>query len=405
MTDNELDNLIKNKLNNQAFEYQDEYWLEAEKMISNQRLETKKVIWYQSAFYAAVATIFALMGWFLIDNNKTNSIKMAVNTITETSQLVQPELKHSADYTQPKKADNNLNTASENIGTESGNNIVNSKAKINNNKTYKVAKNKLQPKGFLLNSDLSNKDEVINDENITFNNEVTVGVLESKNAQQISLNLLSPTFDFTPIDFIKSPINYKKGSNKFGYFNASLEAGTNSFNNVTAANSFGYFVGGRLYFDIGKFSINTNLHYENINQNLEARSVINKTYDFTSNTITTAIKNQSIEYAIIGLNALYPVYKNHSLGIGVQYAQLVKTSDLFTTNNLESNLITNKKTENYSSGISKNDIQFTFNYQFRFAKHLAVNAIYVYGLNEVSTINNNRYQNQGIKLGLQYIIK
>lgn len=405
MTDNELDNLIKNKLNNQAFEFQDEYWFEAEKMINNQRLETKKVIWYQSAFYAAVATIFALMGWFLVDNNKTNSIKMAENTITETSQLVQPELKRSADYTQPKTADNKLNTASENIGTVSGHNIVNSKAKINNNKTYKVAKNKLQPKGFVLNSDLSNKDEVINDENITFNNEVTVDILESKNAQQISLNLLSPTFDFNQIDFIKSPINYKKGSNNLGYFNASIEAGANSFNNAFSANSFGYYVGGRLYFDIGKFSINTNLHYENINQNLEARSVINKTYDFTSNTITTAIKNQSIEYAIIGLNALYPIYKNQSLGIGVQYAQLVKTNDLFTTNNLESNLITNKKTENYSSGISKNDIQFTFNYQFRFAKHLAVNATYVYGLNEVSTINNNRYQNQGIKLGLQYIIK
>ncbi|MBJ7428168.1 MAG: hypothetical protein JHD28_04310, partial [Bacteroidia bacterium] len=86
-------------------------------------------------------------------------------------------------------------------------------------------------------------------------------------------------------------------------------------------------------------------------------------------------------------------------------AQLVKTNDLFTTNNLENNTITNKKTENYSTGISKNDIQFTFNYQFRFAKHLAVNATYVYGLNEVSTINNNKYQNQGIKLGLQYIIK
>jgi hypothetical protein len=232
-----------------------------------------------------------------------------------------------------------------------------------------------------------------------------VDVLQGKNAQKISLNLLAPSFDFTQIDFIKSPINYKNSSKLNSYFNASLEAGTNSFNNTFSTNSFGYYVGGRLYFDIGKFSLNTNLHYENINQNLAPREIINKTYDFTSNTTKTSIKNQSIDYAIIGLNAMYPVYKNHSIGMGFQYVQLIKTNDLFTTQNLENNTIINKSTNNYSNGINKSDIQFTLNYQYRFAKHLAVNATYVYGLNDVSTNETANYKNRGVKLGLQYIIK
>ncbi len=405
MTDNELDNLIKNKLNSQTFEYKDAYWLQAEKMIDAQRFETKKLVWFKSAFYAAIAAIFTLLGWFLVENNKITSPKMAVKTTNEIPQSVQPELKNSADYTQPKIVDNNLNTVSENTGNEVNNSIVSSKVKFNNNKNYKATKNKLQPKVFIMNSDLSNKEDVINDENISFNNEVTVGVLESKNAQQIDFNLLSPTFDFTQIDFIKSPINYKNSSKLSSYFNASLEAGTNSFNNAFSANSFGYYVGGRLYFDIGKFSLNTNLHYENMYQNLAPREIINKTYDFTSNTTTTTIKNQSIDYAIIGLNAMYPVYRNHSFGAGVQYALLVKTNDLFTTRNLESNTTVNENTNNYSAGINKSDIQLTLNYQFRFAKHLAINAAYVYGLNNVSTTETAKYNNQGIKLGLQYIIK
>lgn len=402
MTDNELDNLIKNKLNNQTFEYEDSYWQQAEKMIDAQRFETKKLVWYKSAFYVAVATVFALLGWFLVENNKITSPKTALNGNTENSQMPQIELNSSAISSQPKASESKLSVNSNSINNKENSTLVESD---NDTKIIRTAKNKLQNIGPILGNDLIIKNEAITTENIVFNNEVMVDILQSKNAQLISLNLLAPSFDFTQIDFIKSPINYKNSSKLNSYFNASLEVGTNSFNNTFSTNSFGYYVGGRLYFDIGKFSLNTNLHYENINQNLAPREIINKTYDFTSNTTKTSIKNQSIDYAIIGLNAMYPVYKNHSIGMGFQYAQLIKTNDLFTTQNLENNTIINKSTNNYSNGINKSDIQFTLNYQYRFAKHLAVNATYVYGLNDVSTNETANYKNRGVKLGLQYIIK
>ena len=402
MTDNELDNLIKNKLNNQTFEYEDSYWQQAEKMIDAQRFETKKLVWYKSAFYVAVATVFALLGWFLVENNKITSPKTALNGNTENSQMPQIELNSSAISSQPKASESKLSINSNSINNKENSTLVESD---NDTKIIRTAKNKLQNIGPILGNDFSIKNEAITTENIVFNNEVMVDVLQSKNAQLISLNLLAPSFDFTQIDFIKSPINYKNSSKLNSYFNASLEAGTNSFNNTFSTNSFGYYFGGRLYFDIGKFSLNTNLHYENINQNLAPREIINKTYDFTSNTTKTSIKNQSIDYAIIGLNAMYPVYKNHSIGMGFQYAQLIKTNDLFTTQNLENNTIINKSTNNYSNGINKSDIQFTLNYQYRFAKHLAVNATYVYGLNDVSNNETANYKNRGVKLGLQYIIK
>jgi hypothetical protein len=402
MTDNELDNLIKNKLNNQTFEYEDSYWQQAEKMIDAQRFETKKLVWYKSAFYVAVATVFALMGWFLVENNKITSPKTALNGNTENSQMPQIELNSSAISSQPKASESKLSVKSNSINNKENSTNVESN---NDTKIIRTAKNKLQNIGPILGNDLIIKNEAITTENIVINNEVMVDLLQGKNAQKISLNLLAPSFDFTQIDFIKSPINYKNSLKLNSYFNASLEAGTNSFNNTFSTNSFGYYVGGRLYFDIGKFSLNTNLHYENINQNLAPREIINKTYDFTSNTTKTSIKNQSIDYAIIGLNAMYPVYKNHSIGMGFQYAQLIKTNDLFTTQNLENNTITNKSTNNYSNGINKSDIQFTLNYQYRFAKHLAVNATYFYGLNDVSTNETANYKNRGVKLGLQYIIK
>ncbi len=405
MTDNELYNLIKNKLNNQTFEYEDSYWQQAEKMIDAQRFENKKLVWYKSAFYVAITSVFALLGWFLVENNKITSHQTAINTITENAQMLELELKSSAIYSQPKATEANKSVNSNSINSKENSILVESNDKNNDTKIIRTAKDKLQNIETFLGDELSIKNEAITTENIVINNEVMVDVLQGKNAQKISLNLLAPSFDFTQIDFIKSPINYKNSSKLNSYFNASLEAGTNSFNNTFSTNSFGYYVGGRLYFDFGKFSLNTNLHYENINQNLAPREIINKTYDFTSNTTKTVIKNQSIDYAIIGLNAMYPVYKNHSIGIGFQYARLIKTNDLFTTQNLENNTITNKSTNNYSNGINKSEIQFTLNYQFRFTKHLAVNAAYVYGLNDVSTNETANYKNRGVKLGLQYIIK
>jgi hypothetical protein len=402
MTDNELDNLIKNKLNDQTFEYEDSYWHQAEKMIDAQRFETQKLVWYKSAFYVAVATVFALLGWFLVENNKITSPKTALNGNTENSHMPQIELNSSTISSQPKASEFELSINSNSINNKENSTLVKSN---NDTKIVRTAKDKLQNIETFLGDELSIKNEAMTTENIVINNEVMVDVLQGKNAQKISLNLLAPSFDFTQIDFIKSPINYKNSSKLNSYFNASLEAGTNSFNNTFSTNSFGYYVGGRLYFDIGKFSLNTNLHYENINQNLAPREIINKTYDFTSNTTKTSIKNQSIDYAIIGLNAMYPVYKNHSIGMGFQYAQLIKTNDLFTTQNLENNTLINKSTNNYSNGINKSDIQFTLNYQYRFAKHLAVNATYVYGLNDVSTNETANYKNRGVKLGLQYIIK
>jgi hypothetical protein len=402
MTDNELDNLINNKLNSQTFEYEDSYWQQAEKMIDAQRFENKKLVWYKSAFYVAVATVFALLGWFLVENNKITSPKTSLNGNNENAQMPQIELNSSAISSQPKASESKLSVNSNSINNKENSILVESN---NNTKTIRTAKDKLQNIETFLGEELSIKNEAMTTENIVINNEVMVDVLQGKNAQKISLNLLAPSFDFTQIDFIKSPINYKNSSKLNRYFNASLEAGTNSFNNTFSTNSFGYYVGGRLYIDIGKFSLNTNLHYENINQNLAPREIINKTYDFTSNTTKTSIKNQSIDYAIIGLNAMYPVYKNHSIGIGFQYARLIKTNDLFTTQNLENNTIVNKTTNNYSNGINKSDIQFTLSYQFRFTKHLAVNAAYVYGLNDVSTNETANYKNRGVKLGLQYIIK
>ncbi|MFA9215051.1 MAG: hypothetical protein ACEQSR_14630, partial [Candidatus Methylacidiphilales bacterium] len=269
MTDKELDNLIKNKLNNQAFEYQDAYWLEAKKMIDNQRLETKKVIWYQSAFYAAVATIFALMGWFLIDNNNTNINKIAVNTTIETKATIPSELAPSLTNDKVELPNGNKNTknADKQVDIKS---VVNEKntEKSNSDLFNKSTKHtKANKNNFRINTpDLLNTNDAKTNTQINTNKPVDDFWLASKDLSQVDVNLVSPYFDFTQIEFIKSPDNYKKGPNKLGYFNASIEAGTNSFNNAFAANSIGYFVGGRLYFDIGKFSINTNLHYENINQ-------------------------------------------------------------------------------------------------------------------------------------------
>lgn len=402
MTDKEIDNLVKQKLSQQTFEYNDAYWQKAAALIDADRANSSKLVWLKYAFYSGVLSIFLLMGWFLLENNKTNKYEANLAKPIENNVFGIP---NSAAQIAPENNNANITSSSNNTDKSIAENTK-SGSKIENESQLTQ---KLTAESFNIGNQTT---EGINAENVEEIAKSTIDettILDGKNINLFGINLTDPSFDFKNIGFVKSPENYHHNSSISTYLNASFEVGMNSFNQTFTSNSFGYYIGGRCYFDIGKLSFNTNIHFENINQNLAARNYTNKTYDFTSITLNTSIKNQSIDYAIIGLNALYPVYKNHSLGVGFQYAQIIESHDLMSVVNLENNTVTNSNTQGYSSVLNKNDWQLTFNYQYRFAKHFAANASYVYGLNDVTKndalATNKEDNNRGLKIGLQYIIK
>ncbi|MFZ4796307.1 MAG: hypothetical protein ACOYMA_02365 [Bacteroidia bacterium] len=398
MTDKELDKLVNQKLAQQTFEFDDAYWQKASALIDSDRANSNKLVWLKYAFYLGAIGIFGLMGWFLLENSKANEFKQQAENVIESKEINKPII------VEEKQANAKENLAPKQLES----NIE--KSAVNTVFTPKNKFNSLIGKSVsTLNNNTENKETPDLAENEIINsNFEEVNFIDNKSVQLLVVEISNPAFDFKNIDFVKSPNNSHKNSGISTYLNASLEVGTNSFNNAFASNSFGYFVGGRLYFDIGKLSFNTNLHFENINQNLAARTFTNKVYDFNSITEITTIKNKSIDYTIIGLNAMYPVYRNHSLGLGIQYAQLIQSNDLLSVYNLENNTNTNKNTNDYSSVLNKNDWQLTFSYQNRFTKHFAVNATYVFGLNDITKntdFNSKEDYNSGFKLGLQYIIK
>lgn len=399
MTDKEIDNLVKQKLAQQTFEFDDAYWQKAAALIDADRANSNKLAWLKYAFYFGAIGIFTLMGWFLLENTKANEFKQQAENVIESNGVNKPNIIE----------DKQLNIV-ENLATKHLEPVIEKSVEnaviTPENKSNSLIEKSVSTTNYNIESkemtDLT-ESEIINSEIEEFN------FIDNKSVQLLGVEIMNPAFDFKNIDFVKSPNNYHKNSSISTFLNASLEAGTNSFNNSFASNSFGYFVGGRLYFDIGKLSFNTNFHFENINQNLATRTYTNKVYDFNSITEITTIKNKSIDYAIIGLNAMYPVYRNHSLGLGIQYAQLIQSNDLLSVYNLENNTNTNKNTNDYSSVLNKNDWQLTFSYQNRFTKHFAINTTCVFGLNDItknSRITNNKEDyNSGFKLGLQYIIK
>jgi hypothetical protein len=400
MTDKELDNLIKQKLAQQQFEFQDAYWQKASALIDADRAKSNKLAWIKYAFYIGAIGIFSLMSWFLLSNTKTNVYTQKVDNVNDNKSIIQPNI------SEDKKSNAHSNVSSAPSLLESNIENKNIKTAILQKSNFKNLKNKTNAENNLI----AINEKTYLEESIIFNTEnEEIDLISNKSLQLIGYELTNPIFDFKNINFIKSSENYHKNSKVSTYLNASFEVGTNSFNKAFAGNSFGYYVGGRIYFDIGKVSFNSNLNFENINLDLSARTYTNKNYDFNSITAITSIKNNSIDYAIIGLNAMYPVYKNNSLGIGIQYAQLIQTNDLISVYNIENNSKTNQNTNNYSSVLNKNDWQFTFNYQNRFSKHLAINASYVFGLNDITynqvLLDNKVDNNNGFKLGLQYIIK
>jgi hypothetical protein len=400
MTDKELDNLVKQKLTQQQFEYDDAYWQKAAALIDADRANSNKLAWVKYAFYLGAVGIFTLMSWFLLSNTKTNVFTQKAEKLIENKNIIHPN------HLEEKKSNTHSNVISAPSLLESNIESDQIKPEI----SQKNISNKFKNQTNSYNNLIAKNEKTDLDESIILNTKnEEIDLIANKSLQLLGYELTNPVFSFKNIKFIKSPENYHQNRKISTYLNASFEAGINTYNKAFAINSFGYYVGGRIYFDIGKVSFNSNLHYENINQDLATRTYTNKNYDFNSITAITSIKNKSIDYAIIGLNAMYPVYKNNSLGIGIQYAQIVQTNDLMSIYNVENNSKTNQNTNNYSSVLNKNDWQFTFNYQNRFAKHLAVNASYVFGLNDISNnqvlLNNKINNNSGFKLGLQYIIK
>jgi hypothetical protein len=390
MTDKELDNLINNKIAQQQFEYKEAYWESAAALINIERQQIKKLVWYKRSFYSASILLFVLMGWFLISNNKKLEL-------VEEKGILENKLITENKLSTEDKSNELVPTSKPETEYKNNNEIIESSTKLPNVKTIKV-----KSKNLIRNLD-ENISQTENIEIVTLpsDNEIFINGL---GLNFIENKLTNPEFNYTKVNGISKPVVAIKSS-KLTLFNASLETGINTFNNIFDDKSIGYYIGGRLYFDIGKFSFNSNLHFENINQNLPARTIINKNYDFNSNTNITEIKNQSIDYAILGLNLMYPIYRNNSIGFGIQYAFLLQSNDLFTEFNIEKNIKVSEKKNNYSSVLNAEDYQLSVNYQNRFSKHLAVNASYIFGLNKVSNLNNSNYNNQGLKLGIQYIIK
>lgn len=397
MTDKDLDNLITNKLNQQQFEFNDAYWLQAQKLINAQRLAVKKMLLLKTGFYVATLFIFGLLSWFLINGNISNkNDKIIANKISST-------LNTKLENNEPKSAINNKNLKAAN------------KSIIAEKQIETLSKNRLPQLSFT-NKNKVNKNNkratlLINNNNEFYNNEINTSnvndfeILASKQPLFIDCNLVEPTFEFKKINLIKAPQYDKKNKRLNTVFNMGFEIGINSFNSVFSSNSIGYYAGTNLYFGLGKLMLIANINYENINQNLAARNYTIKTYDFTSKTTLTTVQNKSIDYAIIGINAMYPIYNNHSIGTGFQLAQMVQSNDLLTVNDFENNTAKTIRTNNYNSTINSQDLQLTFKYQYRFVKHFALGVTYVYGLNNVSKTEALKYNNQGLKLGIQYIIK
>lgn len=405
MTDKDLDNLIKNKLDSKEFAYKDAYWEHAEALLIAQRRVQKNASRNKQVFYASAIALLALLSWFLVDNkNQATTPAIALQETKLPNTVIVPEANNQA-------AISNINPATSNNGQQESNSQPAATTTKTNNNDVPAENNVSKPIAIATTTAVTANENntVLPEESVITAPEQEENYLTQKAVNNLQVNTTDLTFENKSYAFISKPEPAIKRSSIISQFNASAEAGINSFNNVFAGNSLGYFVGGRLYLDLGKLSFNTNLHFEQINQNTDSRNYINKQYDFSSETKQTTITNQSIQYAIIGLNAMYPVYKNHSLGLGVQMAQLLQSNDKITTVNLENNSTNSINAIGYSSVLNKTDWQLSFNYQYRFTKNIALGVSYIYGLNDITKNeafhSNKTDYNNGFKLGVQYILK
>ena len=404
MKDEQIDELFRNKLVKKNHKFKLAYWHHLEAILIAQRGfggSAGAGIWGAGKMIlisAAVAVIGVGAAYTYFSDSPNKATKPQITSIAPTT-----------------IANEEINTQAK---TENSSAIETSISTTNN--TQKIAIEKTEKTKLLSNevqSIQSSNSSVSNNQNHLEELESWVPIesnwitiLDSKSFEwkYIAVGLQSHVVSTT--SSIATRPNPVKKTCAIGW-NIALEAGANSFNQPFENTSISYFAGFRTYLHLGsRLSLFSTMHFENINQKLPQREYITTYSDFggTHSTKTT-VNTTALQYGIVGLNALYQVYRNHSIGAGIQYAYLINSNDEIISYNELGKIITNKNESGYSSVFKQNDIQLCVLYQYRVSKKLASSISYVSGLSDLS--DNTAFKsdlihsNSGLKVGIQYFIK
>ena len=405
----ELDSLLKSKLENNGIPFKESYWIAAQQILIDKRKTSKRIYWFFLPILLVLIGIFMYAGNYFTSSvaTKNTSDKQSVAIIANS---ISNDINQSNNHQQKNNQDtentsiNNLADKSSNQ-TESNSKQVESNIKQKENKIAVLSENtnKNSPSISSINQNINDIDE----EDLQV--EPNIESLSNQTQENSKLPLIINSLQFTgfKINSIKKPNSEllsistnkkKKAFTSYTSINAGMQLNNqripsyffNGFWHVLANHQLSFYTG------LGLFQTTPELG---------KRTYTESTYGFGESNKSIVINTQKLLYLNVPIGLEFKVKGRHELNLGLSYTYLLSSNDQFYYYE-NGKMFDTKSKSAHISLFNNQDVLTEINYAYWLNTKSKISIGYFNGLLNISDSklfeNSDKNKNRGFKLGFHY---
>ncbi|MFY8108810.1 MAG: hypothetical protein ACOVO9_07455 [Bacteroidia bacterium] len=409
MEKDELDSLLKSKLENNGIPFKESYWIAAQQILLDKRKASKRIYWFFLPSLLALTGIFIYAGNYFTSSVATanTSNKQSVTIITNsTSNDI-----NQTNNLQQKKDQNTENTSINNLADNSSNQTESISKQVESNikqKENKIAvlsenTNKTSPLTTSINQNINDIDE----EDLQV--EPNIESLSNQTQENSKFPLLINSLQFTGFKINSnkkptsellsiSPNKKKKAFISYTSINAGIQLNNqlipsyyfNGFWHVLANHQLSFYTG------IGLFQTTPELG---------KRTYTESTYGFGESNKSIVINTQKLLYLNVPIGVDFKIKGRHELNLGLSYMYLLSSNDQFYYYE-NGKMFDTKSKSAHISLFNNQDVLTEINYAYWLNTKSKISIGYFNGLLNISDSklfeNSDKNKNRGFKLGIHY---
>ena len=409
MSDKKFDELLKNKLNQREFEWDEAYWESAQELIAAQEKGKKR-----RGFWIWILAGFLLIGtgaaWYLGGERREERGETTELSMVDGPQSIAGE---RTDSIQPPANNQKLLTNTTNYNIQPP--PASDKTSINNHTqppTYNITNhNHLRPSA-------SNKTSINNHiqppPHNTPNHNYQRPSASNKNLQNsISQQLIAlhqlKTLPFSTPQLESKPVYVSLQPSKWPRHLISIQTGTNTARAIGPSAEQSKGLSSLPYLSINysyslspRISLFTGLGYQargNLNLDSTYRSI---DYTFGANTFETNIDPQSLHYLTVPIGLGIDLKGRHQLQLGLEFARLININSIVSKtsyNSFERLSTETSRSWGYMQGYKKLDARALMAYRFYLGHGFHIGMEAQYGLRDIT--DNAFFRNDRFERNLQ----
>jgi hypothetical protein len=409
MEKDDLDSLLKSKLENNGIPFKESYWIDAQQTLSAQRKGSKKIFWFLLPSLILLTGIFMYAGnlysSFTADEIPSEKLNNSILSSSNPNHENQSNIKQENNTVHTEK----YNTDETQLSTSNQSKIIVEQPVSN----IKQKENKIE----VSSENISVSKELNTSENNIENKlikeakaeEIFVESSSNQNQQELNLPLLINSLQFAgfKLNSIQKPaleqlsISPNKKRKRFISY-TSINAGIqmnkqaipayhiNGLWHVLANHQLSFFTG------IGLFQTTPELG---------KRKYSESTYSFGESNKSIGINTEKLHYVQIPLGMEFTIKGRHALNMAVNYMYLLSSKDQFFY--YENDVMVKRESkDSYISLFNQHDILMEMNYGYRLHTKCKISLGYFQGLMQISDSKlfefADKNKNRGFKLGFQY---